>query len=88
MSKWGTKTPPKQEGRYLVTYHPIGFSRQVRQAKRFKGHWGDWAWCIMPDGRIVTDQSGRVIAWMKEPMFRELNSARSSCVSDRLYLRK
>jgi len=62
MANWGTKNPPKQRGRYLVTI-TTGFGNQVRQADRCEYPKGNWVWNILPECGYSPD----VIAWMKCP---------------------
>jgi hypothetical protein len=60
---WGTKNPPKKEGRYLITYI-FGHSRQVRQADRYEYPKGNWLWHLLPSG---TASDKEVVAWQKCP---------------------
>ena len=61
MSKWGTVKEPRKVGRYLVTIE-TEMGRQVRQADRYIGHWGGFAWYILPNG-----DNSKVVAWQKCP---------------------
>lgn len=60
---WGTKRPPKKNGRYLITLKtPIG--NQVRQADRYEYPKDNWLWKLLPSG---TASDKEVIAWQKCP---------------------
>lgn len=62
MAKWGAGNPPKESGRYLVTYK-FGNSRQVRQADRVEYPQGNWYWNLLPSGTATSE----VVAWQKCP---------------------
>lgn len=62
MSKWGTKNPPTERGRYLVTLK-TSFGSEVRQADRIEYPKGNWLWSLLPSG-IANKE---VIAWQKCP---------------------
>lgn len=62
MAKWGTVSPPKKNGRYLVTID-TSFGRQVRQADRAESPIGNWYWQVVGDA----GSSSGVVAWQKCP---------------------